>query len=170
MKKTIEQKVYEVLENEAYTLSVAGENIKFKYASLSDLEKMSAYASVLPSINPETQDIGEIFESFKYVGILYEIISITLSVDVHIDRSKLNRKFLKSKETVYNETYNKVYQEELDKILDIIKRKAKIVEIWALVKSILKENHVFFYLDIIDSLKGTNVLKPTKETNQTAHG
>jgi len=169
MEKTIEQKAYEVLTNEYYTLIIGGEELKFRYATLDDLQKISAMASALPNIKSDTNDAEQIFESFKYADQLVEIILLTVFIDVKIDKRTIKRSYLKSAEEIYREIYNKEYTARLEEIRQLIS-KVKIIESWATIQSILKNNHVFFYLDIIASLKGTNILKPTKEMSQTAPG
>lgn len=154
--ETIEQKAYEILSDRPYTLTISGEEIKFKYLTLDDLEHISALASGLPTVDAENHKVHEVFGSFSSAPVLKEIIMLTVDIKISINANE------EKDEQV-------LIEEEKRRIRSII-GKAKIVEVWSVVQAIMQKNHVFFYLDAISSLKGINLLKQTKETDRIVLG
>lgn len=173
---TIEQQAYEILNQSKYTLNISGQDISFRYATLNDLQKISAIASKLPILNEidksedNNADIPQVVDAFKYAKDLGDIIMVTAEINVELDKSKVKRTLLKSKDEVYEERLKELYDAEKRRIENIIYNQASTINIWVAVQQILKNNHVFFYQNTITFLKGMNQMKPTKETDQTVRG
>ncbi|MBK5722423.1 hypothetical protein JGH11_16220 [Dysgonomonas sp. Marseille-P4677] len=180
---TIEQQVNDILSNRKYSLNIAGENVTFRMATLQDLEDISAIVSELPIFKEiiqnednSSEETWQIIDAFKYAKKLGDIIKITVDPDINIelDRDKVKGTLLKTKDQIYQEKYNdlydKLYKQEIKRINDLIYRKANIMDVWVTVQLILKNNHVFFYQNTITFLKGMNLLKPTKETEVIVRG
>lgn len=157
---TDEQKVYGALSQSNYNINIKGQNLSFRYATLDDLQKISALVSQLPKLNEIGKDdninadIPQLIESFGCAGILSDIILVTANSEV-------------TEGNIFQRWYKSIL--EKNKVKKLIKRGLNIIEVYITVQQIFKENHVFFYQDTITFLKGMNMLKPTKETDQTVH-
>jgi len=158
---TIEQQAYDILSEEKYKITIAGQEISFRYATLDDLEKISAISSKLPLFDEidksedKDADVPQIVDAFKYAKDLGKIIIVSAEY-----RSECRIRLIRPVISYFHKR----------KLLKTIYKKAKILDIWAAVQQIMKNNHVFFYQNTITFLKGMNQLKATKETEATVHG
>ena len=143
--QTIEQGVAEILSQSSYTVSIGDKAFKFRYASLEDLQNISALVSTLPKYNDIDQSEGmnaelpQLIDSFGHANTVAEIILLTIESDGEEDRARIEQ---------------------------VVRKVEKLSD----SKFDFKKNHVFFYQNTITTLRGMNILKPTKETDLTVHG
>lgn len=156
---THEQKVYSILSQQPFSVILGGREIKLRPATLNDIQKMSAEASLLPFIEElaegDPREVSQFVENGKYAKIIARIISTTAH-----SNSSLPTYFLQ-------QIHNWLQKQ---RIFHLAYRKASSLEIFYALQTVLMAAHPFFFQSTIISLKGLNNLKPTKGTGQTALG
>jgi hypothetical protein len=156
---TQEQDTYNVLSQQSFSIVLGGREIKLRPATLNDIQKMSAEASVIPSSEQSEeggqQEIAQFVENGKYAKNIARIISFAAH-----PKSALPTRFLRNLHIGWQRR----------RIFRLAYSEADNVEIFLALQLVLKAAHPFFLQNIIISLKGMNSLKPTRETAQTALG
>lgn len=156
---THEQQVYNVLNQQPFSVILGGREISLRPATLNDIQKMSEQASLLPFVEEleggDQREVSQFVENGKYVKTIAQIISTTAH-----PRSNLPTKLLRKVHVWWQRR----------KIFNLAYKEASSLEIYFALQSVLKAAHPFFFQSIIISLKGMNNLKPTQEIGQTAPG
>lgn len=156
---THEQQVYNVLNQQPFSVILGGREISLRPATLNDIQKMSEQASLLPFVEEleggDQREVSQFVENGKYVKTIAQIISTTAH-----PRSNLPTKLLRKVHVWWQRR----------KIFNLAYKEASSLEIYFALQSVLKAAHPFFFQSIIISLKGMNNLKPTREIGQTAPG
>lgn len=153
--ETFEEGVYQMLSSERYSLQVGGKDVVFRYATLDDLQKLSALVSTLPKYEKLASGGGELsqlIDSFSNVDRVVEIVLLTAVVEVECSWWRRARG-------------RRAERRRLEQLV----RELNSVELFAVVQQLMKRNHLFFYQNTITFLRGMSHLKPTKETAPTAH-
>lgn len=156
---TQEQQVYNVLSQQPFSVILGGREILLKPATLNDIQKMSAEASLLPEIQelPEgdPREISQFVKNAKYVKTIARIISITAR-----PKSNFPTKYLRKLH---------IWRQRR-RIFHLAYYEASSLELYFAIQSVLRAAHPFFFQNIIISLKGMNNLKQTREIGQIAPG
>lgn len=149
---TQEQNVYSILSQQPFSVVLGGREIILRPATLNDIQKMSAEASLLPQIEELTegdpQEISQFVENGKYVKNIARIISITAH-----PKSSLPTKYLRKLHIWWQRR----------QIFQLAYYEASSLELYFALQSVLRAAHPFFFQNIIISLKGMNSLKPTRK-------
>jgi len=149
---THEQEVYKILSQQPFSVILGGREIKLRPATLNDIQKMSAEASILPYMEEiekgDSREVSQFIENGKYAKNIARIISITAHPESSLSCSFFRNLHIKwQKHKIFNLAY----------------KKANNIELFFALQSVLRAAHPFFFQNIIISLRGMNNLKPTKE-------
>lgn len=149
---TQEQNVYSILSQQPFSVVLGGREIPLRPATLNDIQKMSAQASLLPQIEElaegDPREVSQFIQNGKYVEIIARIISVAAH-----PKSSLPTKYLRK--------LHRWWQKR--RIFHLAYNEASSLELYLALESILRAAHPFFFQNIIISLKGMNTLKPTRE-------
>ncbi len=150
MKKSIEKKAFDVLEEKSYDVTLGNKKFKFNPINLSGRERISTVVANLKiKFNEGMKDselLAEAIESGKYSREIAEFI---------IAGSHTKGRFRKLKEWIL---FKSIFYD------------ADNSEIKKAVIHIMEQIEPAFFLGIIISLNRQNMMKPTKETEATALG
>jgi len=154
----VELETYNALAEKPYEVVLGGKKILFYPLSLEDRDEMSVYASFLPTVDDEKEDmLAEAIACGKYSKEIANFIAA----------ASRQRSILP---TIALREWHR--RKKKERVFKLSLKEASSGEIYNAIKNICEHIHPAFFLDIIITLKGTNMLKPTKtqETNQTAPG
>lgn len=162
---TDEQKVLKVLEQQPFSVFIGGQEVRLKPLVLSRFDQMGALSSVLPliDVSEEELQIADIIPQNNEGKTLAEIIFISAKPMI---KSDIKRKWYQTK-SMFQSEVNKDLERKERAVFDLIYHEMGFLEMRLVIKEILDRSHIFFYKDCIDSLKGANRLKRTKETDRT---
>lgn len=156
--QSVEQQVADALLQQSFEIEIDGKKYLFNKLSARDRIEISRYSSLLPDIDEDelnsTDKLGAAIEYGKYCDILMKIFAIA-------SNQKTSWPVLRKQRIAWKR--KKVYDALMDSRMNFI-------ELYTLYKKIAEQIAPAFFLSIISSLKGTNHLKPTRETAQTAPG
>lgn len=161
----IEQHIFDALAQRPFIVTLGGKPFQFKPMSLSDRQEISVISSELPEIKiPEDNEeqLSLSLSSGKYSRQIADIIT----AGAHIRGWKVIRKKIFGKEIPVFIMSERAQRRQLRKYAYF---HASTIEIFEAVKLVLLNSNPAFFLHIFHSLN-QNLLKPTKETDQTAHG
>lgn len=159
MENIVEKETYNALQEKPYQVILGGKKLSFYPLSLEDREEMSVYASTLPTI-----DMG----SIKDENVIAEAISCgkyAKEMASFISAASRQKSILPS---LWLRNWHR--RKKKDYVYKLALHEASSGEVYNAFREILKHIHPAFFLDIIITLKGTSILKPTKETSLTAPG
>ncbi len=156
--QSVEQQVAKALLQQSFEIEIDGKKYLFNKLSARDRIEISRYSSQLPDIEEEELNsmdkLGLAVEYGEYSGILMKIFAIA-------SNQKTSWPIFRKQRIAWKR--RKVYNSLMDSRMNFI-------ELYTIYKKIAEQIAPAFFLNIISSLKGTNHLKPTRETDQTAPG
>ncbi|WP_101690752.1 hypothetical protein [Dysgonomonas massiliensis] len=152
---TSEELVYNSLEERAYSIKLGGKDVRMFPASLSDAQYISVLISRLSKeLNKDAKVVTvEDMLSLSNSKDLASLVSVTAKSKAWFYPFRIISTWIRRK-YAFHLAYNR----------------ATKLEIRLAIIHIINEMQLFFYRDCIISLQGQNILKQTKETDQTALG
>ena len=149
---TKEEKVYNLIADKPFNIQLGGKDVRLIPSRLVDDYKISSIISKLGDVVESEYITDKDILSLLNAKEIAEIISITA-------KSTLSIPLIREIDTYFRR--KRAYRLALNR--------ATKSEIAMAVVKIIPQMQLFFYRRAIISLKGQNVLKPTKETETTAH-
>jgi len=147
----------DIINQEPVEVSIGKEKFSFNRLSLKNRIEIAALAAGVPQLDVDidTEDnlLSTGIEMGKYSDLLARIIAEASN------QQTISPIF---KDFFVRRKKKRMYKAILEKQMDF----RELYSIWIIIANQLAPA---FFLSIISSLKGTKILKPTKETGQTVH-
>lgn len=156
--QSIEQQVADALLQQSFEVEIDGKKYLFHKLSARNRIEISRYSAQLPDIDEEELNgmdkLSLAVKYGEYADILMKIFAIASNPKTSWPILRKQRIAWKQKK-IYNALMNS---------------QMNFFELYTLYKKIAEQIAPAFFLNIISSLKGTNHLKPTRETDPTVPG
>jgi hypothetical protein len=168
--ESIEKKVFDALTQASYKVWLGGKEFEFRPMSLSDRQEMSVISERIPNMEAKEND-SDVFKDSIAAGKYAREIAEIISVGAHVRGWKVSGfKFEVFGLKFWIPCGIATEKARRRKLFLYAYEHATVEEIYEAIKQIFVNSHPAFFLNIITSLCPKNLLKPTKETEATAHG
>lgn len=181
---TNEQKVFESLEQKNFYVVLGGQQVEMSPLTLSMFDEMGALSSLLPIIEDVKDDKIDISSLMPLSGngeTLSKILFVSAKNNIKSDlqpeifqpkwyhRTSYVLKKQKELDALYPQRLKEDLEQKKKALYDLIYTKTTFIELQTAIIQIFSRSNAFFLHNCITTLRNQNRLKPTKETDQTAH-